>query len=206
MERLKQDSVLTMLASLSFSAMIFDCDGTLVDTEAIHLMAFREAFAQRNLVMEKTWYLDRVGISATALLEAYESEVAKVPIDKLGVIADHDRIYVQNVSLIHQVPWVSSIAKTWKGRVPLSVASGGSQRNVRATLKSAGLWDLFDYVITADEVEHGKPAPDLFLFAAQRMNVLPIKCVVFENTEEGLEAARRAGMRGIDVRKTKSLP
>jgi HAD superfamily hydrolase (TIGR01509 family) len=76
----------------------------------------------------------------------------------------------------------------------------------RKTLKSAGLWDLFDYVITADEVEHGKPAPDLFLFAAKRMNVLPIKCVVFENTEEGLEAARRAGMRGIDVRKTKSLP
>src|ERR1700677_1035162 len=82
MERLKQDSVLTMLGSLSFSAMIFDCDGTLVDTKTIHLMAFRAAFAQRNLVMEHTCYLDRVGISATALLEAYESEVAKVPIDK----------------------------------------------------------------------------------------------------------------------------
>ena len=206
MERVKQDSAQTMLAGLSFSAMIFDCDGTLVDTEAIHLMAFRRALAQRNLVMEQAWYLDRVGISATALLEAYESEVAKVPIDKPGVIADHDRIYVQNVSLIHPVHWVSSIAKTWKGRIPLSVASGGSRNNVPVTLESIGLWNLFDHVITADEVEHGKPAPDLFLFAAPRMNVLPIKCVVFENSEEGLEAARKAGMWSIDVREMQSPP
>ncbi len=196
----KRNSVETMLAGLSFSALIFDCDGTLVDTDATHLMAFSKALTQRNLLMEEKWYLDRVGISATALLKAYESEVARAPIDIPAVVAEHDRIYVQNLSLIHEVHWVASIAKMWKGKIPLSVASGGSRQNVRATLEIVGLWELFDHVVTADEVERGKPAPDLFLLAAQKMNVPPSKCVVFENSDEGLEGARRAGMGGIDIR------
>jgi beta-phosphoglucomutase-like phosphatase (HAD superfamily) len=204
MHGVKRNSVETVLEGLNFSALIFDCDGTLVDTDATHLMAFCKALAQRNLLLEEKWYLERVGISATALLKAYESEVARAPIDIPAVIAEHDRIYVQNLSLIHEVHWVVSIAKTWKAKVPLSVASGGSRQNVRATLESVGLWELFDHVVTADEVERGKPAPDLFLLAAQKMNVLPSKCVVFENSDEGLEGARRAGMGGIDIRVMKS--
>ena len=61
------------------------------------------------------------------------------------------------------------------------------------------LRSLFDYVVTADDVKHGKPAPDVYLEAARRMQVDPASCVVFEDSDEGLEAAHRAGMRAIGV-------
>ena len=87
----------------------------------------------------------------------------------------------------------------------MSVASNGVRANVEATLVSAKLRSLFDYVVTADDVQHGKPAPDVYLEAARRMQVDPTHCVVFEDSDEGLEAAHRAGIRGIDIRKEAPL-
>jgi beta-phosphoglucomutase-like phosphatase (HAD superfamily) len=193
-----------MPTDFAFSAMIFDCDGTLADTASAHLKAFCKALAARGMFMDEKWYLDRVGISGAEMLEAYEKEVVKGTFDKDGVLADHDVVYMRNLSLVQEVKPVVSIARAWKGKIPLSVASGGSRENVQATLESIGLCRLFDHIITREEVTEGKPAPDLFLLAAQKMNVLPSECVVFENSEEGLEGARRAGMRCVDVREMNS--
>jgi beta-phosphoglucomutase-like phosphatase (HAD superfamily) len=200
MSELKPDVMGSMLADLAFSAMIFDCDGTLVDTAAVHLMAFREALEPYGLVMDEQWYLDRVGLPGLTLLDQYEAELAKTPIEKVAIVETHNRIYKQNLSLIREIPRIGSFAPAWKGKISMCVASGGNRGNVQASLETTGLRDLFDQILTIDDVKRGKPAPDLFLFAAQRMNVPPDMCVVFEDSYEGLEGARRAGMRGIDVR------
>ena len=71
---------------------------------------------------------------------------------------------------------------------------------VEPTLKAIGLYSLFDSIVTVNDVERGKPAPDIFLLAADRMGVTPTDCIVYEDSEAGLEAAQRAGMRAIDVR------
>ena len=82
----------------------------------------------------------------------------------------------------------------------MAVASGGIRRIVTQTLEAAGLSALFPVVVTADDVAHGKPAPDIFLLAAERLGVAPSACVVYEDGDLGLEAAQRAGMRAVDVR------
>jgi HAD superfamily hydrolase (TIGR01509 family) len=80
------------------------------------------------------------------------------------------------------------------------VASGGIRRLVVKTVEALGLLSAFQAVCTAEDVEHGKPAPDLFLFAARQIGVPAGDCLVFEDSDLGLEAAQRAGMQGVDIR------
>jgi len=83
----------------------------------------------------------------------------------------------------------------------MSVASGRTREIVEVTLSAINLLDLFEAVVTIEDVQgRGKPAPDMFLEAAQRLRVPPNECTVFEDSDEGIEAARRAGMSATDVR------
>ena len=82
----------------------------------------------------------------------------------------------------------------------MAVASNGHRANIEATLSITKLLPLFDVIVAAEDVEYGKPAPDVFLEAARRMNVDPAQCIAFEDSNEGLEAAQKAGMRTIDIR------
>src|SRR6478609_2367317 len=93
-----------------------------------------------------------------------------------------------------------------KAGCPVSVASGGDAATVRRTLQTIGVSDLFSIVVTAEEVAHGKPAPDLFLLAAQRMGVAPADCLVFEDSLLGITAAERAGMGAVLVARPSPSP
>ena len=96
---------------------------------------------------------------------------------------------------------MAAVVRVHRSRVTLAVASGGTRAAVEPTLESVGLLELFDAVVTYDDVELGKPAPDLFLLAAERLlSRHPDGCIVYEDTDEGVMAARNAGMRVIDVR------
>ncbi|MDX2240088.1 MAG: HAD-IA family hydrolase [Leptolyngbyaceae cyanobacterium bins.302] len=101
---------------------------------------------------------------------------------------------------MQEVEAVAAIARANQGNVPMAVASNGQRSIVEPTIKAIGLRSLFRAIVTLDDVEQGKPAPDLFLLAAERMGVLPYECLVYEDSDAGLEAARRAGMRWVDVR------
>jgi beta-phosphoglucomutase-like phosphatase (HAD superfamily) len=126
-------------------------------------------------------------------------------IDRAALFERNNVAFHDAIPLIEEISFVADVARVWHGRVPMSVASNGVHENVEATLVSTKLRPLFDYVVTANDVQHGKPAPDVYLEAARRMQVAPAKCVVFEDSDEGLEAAHRAGMRGIDIRKEAPL-
>src|SRR5204862_7694528 len=95
---------------------------------------------------------------------------------------------------------VADVARAHHGRVPMAVVSGGPGVAVRAALTKAGVLDLFDAVVTVDDVARGKPAPDLYLAAVDRLGCGPDDCVAYEDSEEGIAAARAAGIRCIDVR------
>lgn len=185
----------------TFSALIFDCDGTLVDSAPAHLHSLQKALEPIGLAMAPEWYGTRHGLGPEHLIDEYEAEF-KVPlIDRVALFRRNNAAFQAAISLIEEVTLVADIAREWHGRVPMSVASNGVRENVEATLVSTGLRPLFDHIVTAGDVRHGKPAPDVYLEAARRMNVDPAACIVFEDSDEGLEAARRAGMRGIDIRK-----
>jgi len=108
--------------------------------------------------------------------------------------------FAQLIHQIQEVEAVTAIARSNAGKVPMAVASNGQRSIVEPTVETIGLRSLFHTIVTLDDAAAGKPAPDLFLLAAERMGVEPYKCIVYEDSDAGLEAARRAGMRWVDVR------
>jgi HAD superfamily hydrolase (TIGR01549 family) len=184
----------------SFSALIFDCDGTLVDTAPAHLSALQQALEPLALTMAPAWYYPRVGLTPDALLDEYEAQLSRPAPAREGILQRYNVAFQAGLHSIKEINVIAEIAREWHGRVPMAVASNGQRRNVQATLRVTKLLPLFDCIVGAEDVAHGKPEPDVFLEAARRMKVAPDRCVVFEDSNEGLEAALRAGMRGIDIR------
>jgi beta-phosphoglucomutase-like phosphatase (HAD superfamily) len=180
------------------AGLIFDCDGTLVDTAPAHYYALVNGLKQQDLTMDSAWYFERVGLTPTALFDAFEDVVGRF--DRKRLIDGYTVAFQAELSRLEEVEVIAAIAREWKGRVPMAVASNGTRLNVQTTLRETGLLELFDTVVVAEDVAAGKPAPDVFLEAARRMGVVAEQCVVFEDSDEGLEAALRAGMDGRDIR------
>ncbi|WP_263375111.1 HAD family hydrolase [Granulicella aggregans] len=193
------------MADLSFNldepyaGLIFDCDGTLVDTAPVHFYAVNEALRSLGLEMSAEWYFARTGVTPAALFAEFE-ELTGVKIDTEDLSRRYTPIFIGNLDRAEEIAVVADIARANHGKVPMAVGSNGHLENVKATLGATGLLPLFDHIVSADEVEHGKPAPDVYLEAARRIGVAPAECIVFEDTDEGLEAAHRAGMRSRDIR------
>jgi beta-phosphoglucomutase-like phosphatase (HAD superfamily) len=183
----------------TFSGLIFDCDGTLVDTAPAHLHALQQGLAARGLSMTGEWYYPRVGLTPNALMDEYEVLLGR-SIPREDVYATYNVAFQSGMDRMQEITVVAEIARAWHGRVPMSVATNGHRVNVEATLVATKLRPLFDFLVAAEDVPRGKPAPDVFLEAARRMGVAAANCVVFEDSDEGLEGARRAGMRAIDIR------
>ncbi|GGD71102.1 phosphatase [Rhizobium anhuiense] len=181
-----------------FEAVIFDCDGTLVHTPPVYADAWAAGFAHSGKPMNQAWYLMRAGMSEGVLMEAFEREF-DVVLDRESVIATMRSHFLQNLHRVREVHVVAATVRRLAGVRPMAVASGGSREIVTATLHGTGLREYFDELVTIDDVANPKPAPDLFLQAAALLGIEPARCVVFEDSEQGLEAARRAGMSAIDV-------
>jgi beta-phosphoglucomutase-like phosphatase (HAD superfamily) len=182
-----------------FKGLIFDCDGTLVETLAAHVQAFRDVLQLYGLDVSTEWCRSKYGQPNLFVLGTYEREVARLPVPVEFFLKQWVERYSQNLHLLQEISETCEVARAWHGRVPMAVASNGRRANVEATLRSLDLLPLFDSVVSVEEVEHGKPEPDLFLEAARRLGVQPADCVVFEDSVEGLQGARRAGMRTVRV-------
>ncbi len=191
--------MITDLVEGTFDALIFDCDGTLVDTAGAHLAALRVGLTEHGLAMSDEFYYPRSGLTPRALFDDYEREL-KRPVPRAEVLARYAVSFKEGLHLLEEISVVAVVARAWKGRVPMAVASNGQRGNVEASLHNTGLLSLFDLVVVAADVATGKPAPDIFLEAARRLGVRPERCVVFEDTDEGLQAASAAGMDGRDIR------
>jgi len=183
----------------TFSGLIFDCDGTLVDTPPAHLRALREGLAAHGLTMDKDWYYPRGGLTPDALMDEYEA-VLGITVPREDIFSRYTVAFQAGLERIKEITVIAEIAREWHGRVPMAIATNGRRENVEATLTATKLRPLFDFVVAAEDVERGKPAPDVFLESAHRMAVAPASCVVFEDSDEGLEGARTAGMQTIDIR------
>jgi len=124
------------------------------------------------------------------------------------LFAECERQVIARVSAVRPVAPVVSILRGAVGRVPVALATGSTAPVTTAVLGVVGLADVFDAVVTRDDVARGKPAPDTFLRAAALLAVEPGRCLVYEDSVIGLEAARAAGMSAVDVRGliTKTTP
>ena len=182
-----------------YKALIFDCDGTLADTMPAHARAWAATLRAFGHEIGEQPFLDMGGLPNQAIIESL-NQSGGYGLDVAQTQEEKERRYVEGLHDIQEIAAVADIARAHHGKVPLAVASSGMGRIVRQTLTTTGLLPLFEVIVTADDVVHGKPAPDLFLLAAERLGVAPADCIVYEDGDPGLEAARRAGMRAVDIR------
>ena len=179
--------------------LIFDCDGTLVDTMPVHYHAWQMALSQAGIPLAEEEFYRLAGMPTLKIAQALARN-HKSTMTGEEIAHRKEEAYIQRIPEIQRIEPVVDIARRERGRRGLAVASGGIHRIVDRQLQVAGLAELFPVVICVDDVEHGKPSPDSFLLAARRMGVKPDQCVVYEDGELGFQAAAAAGMVGIDVR------
>jgi beta-phosphoglucomutase-like phosphatase (HAD superfamily) len=180
-------------------AIIFDCDGTLADTFGAHFRTFRDILADYQITFEAEFYQARLGLSRSQLLQAL-AETKGSSFDDADVARRSVEAFFQHLSSVRAIPYTHDILHAYHGKLKLGVASSGQKALVTATLKTIGVYDLMDTVITIEDARAGKPAPDLYLVAAGRLGVAPEFVQVYEDSDEGMEAARRAGMAVTDIR------
>jgi HAD superfamily hydrolase (TIGR01509 family) len=182
-----------------YGALIFDCDGTIADTLPVHFQTLVAAFAKFEAQLPKDWYYERTALGLPQLVQAFNQSFNQT-LDEKAIDAERQQHFANLIHQVREVEAVAAIARANYGQIPMAVASNGQRSVVEPTIEAIGLRSLFHTIVTLDDVKIGKPAPDLFLLAAEQMGVEPRECIVYEDSDAGLEAARRAGMRWVDVR------
>lgn len=183
----------------SIEALIFDCDGTLVDTMPAHYRAWCAALEPLGIAFSEERFYSLAGVPTAAIVELLAREQG-VECDAAAVARNKDALYLALEHRGDGIDAVVRVARRELDRRKLAVASGGKREVVISTLRAAGLLELFPVIVTAEDVQHGKPAPDVFLRAAELLAVPPSRCAVYEDADLGLEAGRSAGMLVVDIR------
>ncbi len=176
-----------------FDAYIFDCDGTVADTMPAHYEAWCEALKPYGIPFPEAMFYDLGGTKTHRIVEILaERHGVNIPVEQ--TVETKERIFSQKLHAIEPVEPVVALVRKYHGKAPMAVASGGIRSLVTKTLDHLGLLGYFNAIVTADDVTHGKPHPEPFLLAAERLGVPPDRCLVFEDGKVGIEAARAAGM------------
>ena len=157
--------------------------------------------------MSKRQFYALAGVPIREIFRILAEEQGKSPdLDAMAARCKElaDEIMSQGPELIHPVVAIARDAKA-KG-LPIAVASSGVKPTVTGHLRGHGILDLFDAVVTCEDVKHGKPAPDLYLLAAEKLGVDPKRCTAYEDAELGMQSAKAAGMTVVDVRLLDGYP
>jgi HAD superfamily hydrolase (TIGR01509 family) len=190
---------LSHLPDETTKAILFDCDGTLVDTMPIHREIWHQLFLRYDFVITDEWWeewanLPLLPMVLHAIPDATPDLAVQLNLESIGM-------YNDMLHKIEPLEHVIEVARQYHGRLPMAVVTGGYRDIVVPSLDEAKITHLFDYIVTADDVTHSKPAPDLYTLAMQKLGVEPESCLVYEDSEIGMTSARGAGAgRIVDIR------
>jgi beta-phosphoglucomutase family hydrolase len=192
-----------MKLPVHIKGLVFDCDGTLADTMPLHWRAWQEIAAKYKLHFPEDRFYSLGGVPSRDILKMLAEEQSVI-LDYIKAAHEKENVYLPLMSEVGPIQAVVEIAKENYGKIPMAVASGGSQQIIVQVLEHLKIRHLFDAVVTSEMVENQKPAPDIFLEAAKRIGIEPKFCRAYEDTELGLQAIHAAGMEAVDVRKLRS--
>src|SRR5918912_2026750 len=182
-------------------AVLWDVDGTLVDSLEYHWLSWREALAKEGYALTREQFLSTFGRRNDEILRTYfGDDIAPERVTRISLGKEEAYREMVRSRGIEALPgvrrWLHQLKTDgWRQ----AVASSAPPLNLEVILAALDVNDCFDAIVSAEEVERGKPDPQIFLAAAAKVRTPPARCVVVEDAPAGTEAARRAGMRAIGV-------
>lgn len=184
------------------SGVIFDVDGVLVDSYQPHLESWQQLAEENGTTMTEAQFASTFGMTSRDII----SEIFGVT-DSETVKAYDDRkeaLYREVVrGAVPAMPGaIDLITYFHRSGIKVAIGSSGPRKNVELIIDEMHIGDRLAAWVCGADVSHGKPAPDIFLTAAKRMEVSPDRCIVIEDAPAGIEAAKRAGMRCIGLTST----
>jgi HAD superfamily hydrolase (TIGR01509 family) len=185
-----------------FDGYVFDLDGTLIDTMPLHFIAWSEAMKRAGLPvpLSEDLFYSLGGVPTRRVAEIF-GEHYQLPLNADAVSHVKEALYLERIAQVERIEAVVAFARKVAKTKPVAIATGGQPEIALPALRAAGLDDIFKVVITPNDVPpgRGKPEPDMFVLAAQRIGVDPKKCLAFEDAEPGIKAALAAGMKVVRV-------
>jgi len=179
--------------------LIFDCDGTLVDSMPLHWEAWRKAIELKGGIWRPDFFSSTKGMPEENIVALY-NERFRMNLDPVDTVRIKHGLFRSQSGRFKPILHVLDVVRRYNDVLPMAVASGGVRENVTLELEALGIQEIFQVILTADDDVRPKPDPDIFLEAAKRMDISPEHCQVFEDGDLGLQAARSAGMLSTDIR------
>ena len=181
-----------------FRAYLFDCDGTIADSMPLHYRAWKKALAEWNCTYDEELFYSWGGKPVRKIIADLNAmHGLQMPVEELAELKES--YYLAQLPTLQVIPAVLEHIEAQHGRIPMAVVSGSRRESVVGSLTVLNLLDKFDTLVCAEDYTHSKPAPDAFLIAAERLGVPPSECLVFEDTDLGIQAATAAGMAAVKV-------
>ena len=181
-----------------FQAYLFDCDGTIADSMPLHYIAWSQALAEHNCPFPEPLFYSWGGMPADQAIDTLNRQHnLAMPIQH---VADRkESLYYDLLPQLQAVPEVLEHILLSHGKIPFAVVSGSTKESVVKSLETLNLLHHFDTLVCAGDYTQPKPHPEPYLLAAQRLGVPPSACLVFEDTDLGIQSATAAGMASIKI-------
>lgn len=181
-----------------FKAYLFDCDGTIADSMPLHYKAWKKALGEWNCEFEEELFYAWGGMPVAEIISTLnEKHELSMPVET--VARRKEALYFELLPQLKAVPDVLEQIEAGYGKIPFAVVSGSTRESVTASLIALKLLDRFDAMVCAGDYTKSKPEPEAFLLAAARLGVQAEFCLVFEDTDMGIQAATAAGMASVKV-------
>ena len=182
----------------SFRAYLFDCDGTIADSMPLHYIAWKQALADWNCEFDEALFYAWGGMPIVEIISALNVRHGlTMPLETVS--RRKEGLYLELLPQLQVIPEVLEHIEAQHGRIPFAVVSGSTRESVTASLSSLKLLDRFDTLVCAGDYQKSKPDPEAYLLAATKLGVPPETCLVFEDTDMGIQAAMAAGMASVKI-------
>ena len=180
-------------------ALLFDCDGTLADTMPAHYRAWLHVTEAHGIAFDEDRFYSMGGRPTRDIVATLARERG-IEIDVDHAARMKEASFLAQLDRIEAIDPVVDVVLRSRGRVPMAVVTGGYRNVCLQILERVGIADCFDTIVASEDTSKHKPDPDPFLEAARRLGARPERCVVWEDSDLGIAAARAGGMQWIDVR------